>query len=284
MITVTLTTDWGNDGLYGGAFKGKLVQRIPGVQLVDITHVVPPLNPMYAVYALQNAYMFFSKKTIHVVGVGGIIGTDADFTKPEYICFQYNHHYFIGPNNGMWEMMFGDIPSEVYLLNTTQMPDQYASFPELDIYIEAISKLALGNEPKHLGEKIQCKLGRQISLPARKANQLLGVFQYFDVYGNGITNISKHEFFDAAKGRKFIIMVGSEREEFMTDFIAQDYSEGDSSKILALFSYTGYLEISVPSSKLTNFLHIDKNTKILVSFFNEGEQEYQKDEYKETLF
>ena len=284
MITVTLTTDWGTDGLYGGAFKGKLVQRIPGVQLIDITHTVPPLNPIYAVYALQNAYTFFAKKTIHIVGVGGIIGSNTDTSKREYICFQHNYHYFIGPNNGMWEMMFGEIPSDVFLLDAQQLSEQFVAFPELDIYIDAIAKLALGNEPKHLGPKTQCNLGRLVPLPARKANQLLGVFQYFDVYGNGITNITKQEFYDTAKGREFVIMVGTERNEFVVDFIAKDYSEGDSSKILALFSYTGFLEICVPFSKLTNFLHIDKNTKILVNFFDEDEAGNQQNEYKETLF
>lgn len=270
MITVTLTTDWGTDGIYSGAFKGRLVQRIPGVQLVDVTHQVHPLNPIKAVYALKHAYEFFAKKTIHIVGVGGVVGIHSDVQR-EFICFQYNHHYFIGPNNGMWEMLFGEVPSEVFVLEKSSAASQFHSFPELDIYIEAISKLALGNEPKHIGTKSTCKLGRLVALPVRKENALLGVFQYFDVYGNGITNISKDEFYELAQDRPFRIMVGSERSQFITDFIADDYSQGDSSKILALFSFTGFLEICVPQSELTKFLHIDKNTKVLVRFFDKGE-------------
>ncbi|MFO7869738.1 MAG: SAM-dependent chlorinase/fluorinase [Bacteroidales bacterium] len=268
MITVTLTTDWGGDGLYSGAFKGRLVHCVPGIQLIDITHSVDALNPAMAVYALHNGYSFFADNTIHVVGVGGNVGNEHVLESREFICFEYNKHYFIGPNNGMWEMLFGEVPEEVYVLDYTP---QYTSFPELNIYVEAILQLSLGKHPYEIGHLGTCKLGRLISLPARKSNELLGIFQYFDVYGNGITNISQEEFYDAAQGRSFSIIVGSDRAQFVTDFIAQDYSEGDPSKILALFSFTGFLEICVPSSQLTKFLHIEKNTKILVRFFDGSE-------------
>lgn len=277
MITVTLTTDWGADGIYAGAFKGRLVSRVPGVQLVDITHQVDVLNPLKAVFALQHAYQYFMKKTIHVIGVGGNLINHSVQEPRDFICFQYNHHYFIGPNNGIWEMLFGEIPKEVFLLEKTNIAKKFNSFPEMEIYIEAIGKLGMGMEPKHLGEQVECKLGRRIGLPVRKSNQLLGEFLYFDVYGNGITNITQHEFYETCKDRPFSIIVGMQRSQYTTDFIAQDYSEGDTSKIIALFSFTGFLEISIPDGMLTKFLHIEKNTKILIQFFD-SLADKQKDE------
>lgn len=277
MITVTLTTDWGADGLYTGAFKGKLVSRVPGVQLVDITHQVDVLNPLKAVFALQHAYQYFMKKTIHIVGVGGKISQGSDLEVPEYICFQYNHHYFIGPNNGIWEALFGEVPKEVFALERSPLSKKYFAFPELEIFIDAVGKLAMGMEPKHLGELVPCKLGRRIGLPVKKQNQLLGEFLYFDVYGNGITNISKDEFYQVCNNRPFSIMVGMQRQQYITDVIADDYNEGDSSRIVALFSFTGYLEIAVPQKQLTQFVHIDKNTKILVQFYDSLEDK-ERDE------
>lgn len=279
MITVTLTTDWGADGIYAGAFKGRLVSRVPGVQLVDITHQVDVLNPMKAVFALQHAYQYFMKKTIHVIGVGGKLTSNNLVDSREFICFQYNHHYFIGPNNGIWEMLFGELPAEVFLLSKTPLSKKYNSFPEMEIYIDAIGKLGMGMEPKHLGELVPCNLGRKISLPVRKPNQLLGEFLYFDVYGNGITNILMSEFYEVCKNRPFSITVGMDRPQYVTDFIAEDYTEGDSTKIIALFSFTGYMEIAVPQIHLNKFLHIDKNTKIFIQFFDSLEdKEKQREE------
>lgn len=277
MVTVTLTTDWGADGFYTGAFKGRLVSRVPGVQMVDITHQVDALSPMKAVFALQHAYQYFMKKSIHIVGVGGKMNNNSNLEQPEYICFQYNHHYFIGPNNGIWETLFGEIPSEVFLLERTPISKKFLAFPELEIFIDAIGKLAMGMEPKHLGNPIPCIMGRKISMPVRKTNQLLGEFIYFDVYGNGITNITKQEFLEMQKDRPFSIMVGMQRPQYITDIINEDYSEGDSSKIIALFSFTGYLEIAVPQFQLTKFLHIEKNTKILVQFFDSIEDKEREE-------
>ncbi|MDR1761776.1 MAG: SAM-dependent chlorinase/fluorinase, partial [Bacteroidales bacterium] len=244
MITVTLTTDWGNDGLYTGAFKGRLVSRIPGVQLVDISHQIEPLQPAKAALALQNSYHFFLANTIHVLAVGGKLNR---IKQVPYICFQYNHHYFIGPNNGVWEMIFNNIPTNVYALPTILSSDKFNSFPELEIYIDAIGKLALGMQPNHLGEQVQCEMGRKISLPGRTPDSLQGEIIFFDGYGNGLTNITKQEFEAARKNRPFSIRVGSMRAQTTTDRIAcnyNDYDEKDSMKIIALFSFSGYLEIA----------------------------------------
>ncbi|MDA3882113.1 MAG: SAM-dependent chlorinase/fluorinase [Bacteroidales bacterium] len=268
MTTVTLTTDWGGDGIYSGAFKGRLVQGAPHIQLIDITHTIDALNPVKAVYAVQNGYTYFAEGTIHIVGVGGNIGSITD-TKREFICFEHNKHFFIGPNNGMWEMIFGEIPEQVFAITKNDV--SHDSFPEIDVFTETVFQLAQGKKPEEIGTHTSCRLGRLVSLPVRRNNELLGSFQYFDVYGNGITNISKQEFYEMAEGKQFSIIVGSERTQFITDFIARDYSEGDPSKILAVFSFTGFLEICVPSSQLTKFLHIDKNTKILVRFSDGSE-------------
>ncbi|MDR0941969.1 MAG: SAM-dependent chlorinase/fluorinase, partial [Bacteroidales bacterium] len=134
MITVTLTTDWGTDGLYTGAFKGRLVSRIPGVQLVEISHQIDYLQPIKAALALQNSYSFFMAKTIHVLSVGG----SANSMQPvQHICFQYKNHYFIGPNNGIWETIFNEIPTTVYALPSELSSKNFNSFPELEIYIDA---------------------------------------------------------------------------------------------------------------------------------------------------
>lgn len=275
MITVTLTTDWGNDGLYAGAFKGKLVSRIPGVQLVDVSHTIEPLQPFKAMLVLRHAYSFFMKKTIHIVSVGGSMLIDKNADNRQFICFEHDYYYFIGPNNGMWESLLGSMPREVYALPHDALS---SSFSELDVYIDTVGKLALGMLPKHLGEQVNCNAGQKINLPVRRPNTLLGEFLYFDIYGNGITNITKTEFEEMARNKVFSISAGSNHAQYKTNEITENYKTNDPTKIMALFSFTGYLEIAVPNRQLTQFLHIDKNTKILVRFY-ESEQEMEEDDF-----
>ncbi len=275
MITVTLTTDWGIDGLYTGAFKGRLVARIPGVQSVDISHQIDPLQPQKAAFALQNSYHFFLAKSIHVLAVGGRLSYDKT---TQHICFQHKGHYFIGPNNGVWEMIFEGIPQKVYALPSVLSSNKFNSFPELEIYIDAIGKLAMGMQPNHLGEQVECKKGRTISLPGRTPDTLQGEIIFFDNYGNALTNIKKEEFEIARKGRPFTIRVGSMSKQTVTDRIASNYNDFDKQDfVMALFSFSGYLEIALPDRGLTSYFHhININTKITVRFYD-SEEEKEKD-------
>lgn len=271
MITVTLTTDWGTDGFYTGAFKGRLVSRIPGVQLVDISHQIDSLQPMKAAMALQNSYQFFMAKTIHVVSVGGNLG---EVQPTKHICFLYKNHYFIGPNNGIWEMIFNEIPAPVFELPSEISNKGFNAFPELEIYINALGKLAMGMQPNHLGDEIACKIGRKISSPCQMPDSLHGEIVFFDTYGNAITNITQREFEMARKNRPFTILAGSMRKETTTNEISKSYSSSQrKDSIIALFSFSGYLELAVSDRRFnTYFAHIDKNTKVTVQFFNSEEE------------
>lgn len=275
MITVTLTTDWGTDGVYTGAFKGRLVSRIPGVQLVDISHQIDHLQPAKAALALQNSYHFFMAKSIHVLAVGGSLGS---MQRMQHICFQYKNHYFIGPNNGVWEMIFNDIPPKVFALPSELSSKKFNSFPELEVYIDALGKLAMGMQPNHLGEQVECKKGRKISLPGRTPDTLQGEIIFFDTYGNALTNITQHEFEVARKNRPFSIYAGSMRPETTTDRIASNYNDFTSKdSIIVLFSFSGYMEIALPGRRFnTYFSHVDKNAKVTVQFYN-SEEEKERD-------
>ncbi|MDR2962429.1 MAG: SAM-dependent chlorinase/fluorinase [Bacteroidales bacterium] len=279
MITVTLTTDWGTDGFYTGAFKGCLVARVPGVQLVDISHQIEPLRISQAAWALKNSYHYFLAKTIHIIAVGGKL---SDENPVQHICFQYKGHYFIGPNNGVWEMIFNEeFPSiETYKLPQVlpkahaHAENKFHAFPELGMYIDAIGRLAMGERPNHIGEKIEAVRGRKIGLAARMPDSLQGEIICFDVYGNAITNITKKDFDKVGLGRPFTIRVGSMRKETTTDKIAKNYYDGAKSGfIMALFSFSGYLEIALPNDNFKKyFSHVDKNTKLTVRFFNSEEE------------
>ncbi|MCL2327776.1 MAG: SAM-dependent chlorinase/fluorinase [Bacteroidetes bacterium] len=275
MITVTLTTDWGTDGLYVGAFKGRLVSRIPGVQLVDISHQIDTLQPAKAALALQNSYHFFMVNSIHVLAVGGKL---ANLQHVQHICFQYKNHYFIGPNNGVWEMIFNEIPTNVYALPSALSSDKFNAFPELEIYIDALGKLAMGMQPNHLGERVECEKGRRISLPGLTPDGLQGEIIFFDGYGNALTNITKQEFEHARKKRPFSIRVGSMRPQTTTDKIAVNYNDFERrDSIMALFSFSGFMEIALPNNSFkTHFSHVDKHTKITVRFY-ESEAEKERD-------
>lgn len=276
MITISLTTDWGATGCYAGQFKAKLVQRLPGAQIVDVTHSIAPYRINDAVYALRGCYQFFQKKTIHVVSVASSVIDDLSKNR-DFVCVHYNDHYFIGPNNGFWSMLFDEIPQEVYSLEPLRRKNSCGSFSEVDMFVSAITKLALGEGPEIFGTKVECYGKAKLPAPQVFEDQILGTFLYFDSYGNGVTNITKQMFEDVRKDRPFVITVG--RLTNRTDIISEDY-EGlvEDNKIIALFNTSGNLELSIPYFSLKNYGSFEAfSTRIVVKFYSSVEEKENND-------
>ncbi len=271
MVIVSLTTDWGNKGLYSGLFKAKLVNKLPGAQIIDISHEILPYNINEGAFALRSSYRHFPVGSIHVVSLASM--TVADKAKNrEYICFEHEGHYFIGPNNGLWDMVFDDAEFAVYTI-AAQHPD-VQSFAEADACIDAVLQLSQGKALTTIGTPATRERGRGVGLPEIRGNQIVGSFLDFDSYGNGITNITKAHFEAVGKGRMFTIMVGG--QILQTDTISTDYTNVPE-KIIALFNSARFLEIAMPYFPLRNFLHDTNTAKVLITFYD---SEAQKTNFK----
>lgn len=266
MATVSITTDWGGTGLYSGAFKAKLFQCVCDVKLIEISHTIEPYKIMDAVFALKNAYSCFGEGSIHVVSVASMNLEDGKRNR-ELICFREDDRYFIGPNNGLWSMLLSSVPYEAYCING--LNSGVDSFAEVESFVEAIRKISVGDDMDTLGEKVPCVQGPKIQAPYVESNGLQGSLLYFDVYGNGITNITKEKFEEVGKGRRFLITVA--REGFSTDVISTDYIYQTSGKLLAIFNSLGYLEISLPYFSLQKYLHSENTMGVRVDFFDSQE-------------
>ena len=94
---ITLTTDFGTSDVYVGVMKGVILNINPNAQIVDITHAIPPQNIHEAAFAIQAAYRYFPKGTIHVIIVDPGVGSDR---LP--LIVRTERHWFVGPDNGLW--------------------------------------------------------------------------------------------------------------------------------------------------------------------------------------
>src|SRR5215475_10183859 len=98
---LTLTTDFGLSDHYVGAMKGVILGICPQARLVDISHDVTPYEIPEAAYTIGQAYRYFPKKTFHVVVVDPGVGTSR---RP--ILVEAGGQYFIGPDNGVFTMIY----------------------------------------------------------------------------------------------------------------------------------------------------------------------------------
>lgn len=250
MAIITLTTDFGLKDHFVGALKGKILSTNPEVSIVDISHDIDPFNIVEASYIISAAYSNFPKGTVHLIGV------DIEFTdENKHVAIQWEDQYFVAADNGILSRLCQKIvPQKIVAINIHDHIHNGTS--DLDVLAQVACHLSKGGLLSVIGKEIQnLKEVTEMQVLMHEAtNQLKGSVMYIDHFGNVVTNISKSQFLEAAKGRKFEILLLSKEKKPLTtiqdtysDIVNSDkypakFYEGSK---LALFNDAGYLEIAL---------------------------------------
>lgn len=268
MPIVTLTTDWGNDGSYIGAMKGCIIRELPEVQIIDITHDIPDFDIRFAAYVLRNCYAMYPKGTIHVIGVGGNLlnPSTRENMQKVYVFCEHEGYYFIGLDDGIWQQIFEILPKSFYKIICNEKKECSQAFPEKDLFPRTIALLAKGASPAQAGNPYALT---RVSVPklAKLSSELIdGEVIYIDGYGNAITNITQDDFNRICKNRQFEIIITSYR--YVISRINNSYSETRSGELLAIFSYTGNLEIAIADGNICSLLGLTIDSKVRIKFID----------------
>ena len=256
MAIVTLTSDWNKDDFYVAAVKGSLMSRCPDVSLVDISHQVPAFNIAHAGFLVRNSYRHFPDNTIHIIAVK-CEGSE----KHPFVAVQYNDHYFIGTDNGIFGLILDEGPVECVRLESV-VGD---SFPECSVLLNAACDIVLKKKFSQLGKPYR-ELYRQLPmLPAIDEGRINGSVVYIDSYKNAITNISRSLFEQIGKGRPFEL----QGNHFRLHKINSAYNETSSGEILALFNSMGLLEIAMYDGNAADLLNLDVTSSVRIRFREE---------------
>ncbi|MFI0491504.1 S-adenosyl-l-methionine hydroxide adenosyltransferase family protein [Flavobacterium sp.] len=247
MSIITLTTDYGLKDHFVGSLKGKILSEYPEASIVDISHYIDPFNTVEASYILGAAYSSFPKGTVHLIGV------DMEFNKEnQHIVMQWNDHYFIAADNGILSMLTQKIvPQKIVAITIHDRLPNDAS--DLDVFVKVACHIAKGGLLNVVGKEL--KAIKQVTdlqaVAADDGNSLKGYVIYIDHFGNVVTNISKKQFLEVAKGRPYEIVLRTKNIKTIlpnysaiasSDKYPIKYYEGEK---LAIFNTAGFLEIAI---------------------------------------
>lgn len=251
MAIVTLTTDFGHKDFSVSVIKGALLQQIPDLSVIDISHEISPYNASETAYILKNAFRAFPKESIHIIGV------ESEWT-PEnvHLAMEFEGHYFICADNGILSMIKEDLKA-TKLVEITIHQNVVSSFPVLDVFIHVAAHImrkgaleVIGKPRTHLKELTNIK---PVIHP--EGNQILGSVIYIDNYGNLVTNIKQSLFHEVGKSRSFTIFARSVKFKKVyrgygdaIDFDLSKSKREEDGKKLALFNSAGHLELAVYKS------------------------------------
>ena len=92
---IAILTDFGLSDAYVSVMKGVILSRLPGAQIVDISHNVGPQAVLQAAFTLETAWRFFPEGTVFLTIVDPGVGT-----RRERIVMASAGRLFVGPDNG----------------------------------------------------------------------------------------------------------------------------------------------------------------------------------------
>ncbi|MFQ5447682.1 MAG: S-adenosyl-l-methionine hydroxide adenosyltransferase family protein [Saprospiraceae bacterium] len=254
MPVATLTTDFGLDDYYVAILKGAILCENPDLQLVDITHNVALYDIVQGAFVLKNSFAHFPVGTIHLVSINNYSGNLA------FITFQHEGHYFAGPDNGIFSLMFGELPTEVFRLAY----DPADPFPLREVFTHAVTHLCAGKPFHEIGLPAN-EIERRIALqPVISPSQIRGSVIYVDHYENVVVNISKALFEKVRNGRNFALYF--KRNDPITT-LSRIYHEVPVGETLCLFNATGHLELAINMGKASSMLGLKLDDVVEVNFF-----------------
>ena len=261
MPIITLTTDMGLKDYYVGVLKGAILKELPETNIIDISHEIEPFNMQEAAFAIKNAYQEFPDKTVHLIGVDPDAGEDID-----HVAIEENGHFFVGADNGMFALIFDRPPSKVVDLNIRQQ-SEFLTFPSKDIFVPAACHLARGGTLEVLGKPKKSLRQMILFNPTFENNSIIkGLVTHVDSYNNVITNITKRDFQEFGRGRKFMICFRD--DQYNITEIHNTYSDAPEGSMMAIFGATGFLEITVNKGKASKLLGLKFQEPIRVEFYD----------------
>jgi S-adenosylmethionine hydrolase len=255
---ITLTTDLGLTDYYVAAAKGAILKMLPDVNIVDISHEIPKYDIMKAAFNLRNVYSHFPDGTVHVVSVSAI-----EDEQTRHVAIRMHNQYFIGADTGMFSLVFDDPAEEIVQL---QGSSKAAIFPLLQSFAAPACELASGKKLSAVGGKTEGF--RKLLMPSATISDKLlrGSIIYQDSYGNLMTNIRKRHFDDIGKGLPFIIELRNSK--YNLNKIHQSYNEVGEGDPVAIFNYSGHLEIALNRASAAKLLGLKVNDSIRIEFYD----------------
>jgi S-adenosyl-L-methionine hydrolase (adenosine-forming) len=259
MPIVTLTSDWIQDDYYVATLKGKLLTACPSLNIVDISHKIPSFNTAKAAFVIKNSYHHFPKGSIHLV----CVNTEPSAAE-SILAIEYDGHFFIGNDNGIFGLIFKDKPSAIIEL----LPLNNHEFSALGTFAGAACHIANNGGLDGLGtvrENINKSIPRRATIDRDVIN---GSVIYIDSYQNAITNITRELYDRIGNGRPFEIALQSNHYKLYR--INKTYGETSTGELLVLFNSLDLLEVAINKGDAAGLLNLTIDSAIRVKFFDKA--------------
>jgi S-adenosylmethionine hydrolase len=251
MPVVTLTTEWKPDDIYNGIIKGKLSSLCPGIVIIDNAGSIPAFNISLASFIIRNTFSNYPKGSVHIICVHSEASKNQD-----YLIVRARDHFFIGTDNGIFNLILNSEPEEMVKLEHTADSD------ELEVFAGAASGIFSGKKLPELGTPVD-RISERVPLRATiEKDVIIGSIIFIDSYGNAISNITREVFYRVFDKKNFRIQIQSNKN--YTEEISERYSDVPVGDMLAKFNQLELLEISINGADVSELLSLSVGSVVRI--------------------
>jgi hypothetical protein len=190
---VSFLSDYGRADEFVGVCHGVMLDLVPDLRIVDVTHEIPPFDVRAGALALVRAVQYLPEGVVLAVvdpGVG---------TARRCIAVEVEDGFLVGPDNGLLApavAMLGGPRRVVSLTNPQhQLVAPGPTFAGRDIMAPAAAHLAAGGPIDALGEPVAVSslVPGLVPLPDERDGELVGEVLWVDRFGNCQLNIAPEQ-------------------------------------------------------------------------------------------
>jgi S-adenosylmethionine hydrolase len=192
---VSFLSDYGHADEFVGVCKSVMLSLVPDLQIIDITHDLPPQDVRAGALTLVRAAQYLPDGGIVLAVVDPGVGTDR-----RLVAVEVEHGILLGPDNGLLApavAILGGAQRVVSLTSTEhQLPAPSPTFAGRDILAPAAAHLAAGVDPSELGEEVDPAglVPGLVSLPQHdEGGAIRGEVWWIDRFGNCELNVDPDE-------------------------------------------------------------------------------------------
>jgi S-adenosyl-L-methionine hydrolase (adenosine-forming) len=192
---VSFLSDYGHADEFVGVVKSVMLSLVPDLQIIDITHDLPPHDVRAGALTLVRAAQYLPDGGIVLAVVDPGVGTDR-----RLVGVEVEHGILLGPDNGLLApavAILGGAQRVVSLTSTEhQLPAPGPTFAGRDILAPAAAHLAAGVDLLELGDEVEAAglVPGLVSLPQHdEGGAIRGEVWWIDRFGNCQLNVDPDE-------------------------------------------------------------------------------------------
>ncbi len=248
---VSLSSDFGSVDPYVGVVKGVLRRHFAEVEIIDLTHGIPPGNVLVASWHLARTWGYFPKGTVHVSVVDPGVGSAR-----RILLAVDRGHAFLAPDNGLLGPVLSET-AEVRALDVDhfRLPEASWTFHGRDVFAPAAAALASGTLPVDAGEVITDWQRAEFPAVEVGADGTLSARVLFaDHFGNLITDLDARHL---GGERDWVALIAGRELP-----LRRTYADVEPGAVLALLGSGGSVEISVRDGDAAAVLSCGAGTRV----------------------